>query len=92
MARKPSDRNTKSEILEAYEQLLEERKAIETQLKQLQKEQKDKSPAAPEKISHQPDRAMIQQQLIQDKMSHTSAVLFSCNWVLVVLLVNYLRS
>ncbi|HAA30964.1 MAG TPA: hypothetical protein DCE56_28745 [Cyanobacteria bacterium UBA8553] len=70
MPRKPSDRNTKTEILEAYEQLLGERKALETQLKQLQKEQKDQPPVASEK-NHQPGTAMNHQQVAKDKMSYT---------------------
>lgn len=71
MVRKPSDRNTKAEILEAYDQLLGEQKTLETQLKQLQKEQKDKPPVASEKNQHQPRTAMNHQQVAQDQMSTT---------------------
>ena len=71
MAGKPSDRSTKSQILEAYDELLQERKALEAQLKQLQKEKKDKPPVASEKPLHQPVAAMNQQTVIQDKMVYT---------------------
>jgi hypothetical protein len=71
MVKKPSDRNTKAEILGAYEELLEERKAVETQLKQLQKELKAKPPVASQQNHHQPVTAMNQQQVVQDKMLHT---------------------
>ena len=71
MAGKPSDRSTKAQILEAYDELLQERKALEAQLKQLQKEKKDKPPVASDKILHQPVTAMNQQTVIQDKMVYT---------------------
>ena len=68
MASKPSDRSTKAQILEAYDQLLEERKSLESQLKQLQKEKKDKPPITQEKNLPQPATAMNQQLVVQDKM------------------------
>ncbi len=71
MASKPSDKNTKAQILEAYDNLLEERKALETQLKQLQKEQKAKPSVTSEKNLQQPVTAMNQQQVVQDKMIYT---------------------
>jgi hypothetical protein len=71
MAKKFSDRNTKAEILEGYTLLLEEKKAVESQLKQLQKDQKDKASAPPEKNNRQPETAMNQNQNIKDKMSFT---------------------
>ncbi len=71
MAGKPSDRSTKAQILEAYDELLQERKALEAQLKQLQKEKKDKPPVASDKTLHQAVTAMNQQTVIQDKMVYT---------------------
>ncbi|MBE9127106.1 MULTISPECIES: hypothetical protein [unclassified Coleofasciculus] len=43
MASKPNSKNTKAQILEAYEELFKDRKALETQLKQMQKESREKS-------------------------------------------------
>ena len=43
MASKPNSKNTKAEILESYEELWQERKDLETKLKQLQKEVKNTS-------------------------------------------------
>lgn len=74
MAKKLSERNTKAEILEGYAQALEEKKTLESQLKQIQKEQKNSPPAAPvvtDKHSHSQGTAMNQQQSVQDKMSNT---------------------
>lgn len=67
MANKPTDKNTKAQILEAYENLLEERKSLEAQIKQLQKETKNKPPVAIENNIPQPVKAM-NQQVVQDKM------------------------
>ena len=71
MASKPSDKNTKAQILEAYDELLQERKTLESQLKQLQKEIKDKPPVASDKKIHQPVTVMNQQTVVQDKMVYT---------------------
>ncbi len=74
MARKPSDRNTKAQILEAYDELVEEKKALESQFKQLQKEKKDKPPVPPvaSTTNHQqPVTAMSQQPVVSDKMMYT---------------------
>jgi len=71
MAGKPSDKNTKAQILEAYDQLAQQQKALETQLKQLQKEAKDKPPVASEKQVQQPVAAMNQQPVVLDKMVST---------------------
>lgn len=68
MASKPSDKNTKAQILEAYDQLAQEQKALETQLKQLQKEAKDKPPVASTQKNQQPVSAINQQQVASDKM------------------------
>ncbi|HEY9671092.1 MAG TPA: hypothetical protein V6D11_06590 [Waterburya sp.] len=71
MARKLSDKNTKAEILEGYAQLVEEQKALESQLKQFQKERKDNLSVATEKTSHQPGTVMNQQPVAKDRMSFT---------------------
>ena len=71
MARKLTEKNTKAELLEGYSQLQEEKKALETQLKQLQKEQKDKPSVAPDKQSQPQGTAMNQPQTVKDKMSYT---------------------
>ena len=71
MAGKPNDKNTKAQILEAYDQLAQEQKALETQLKQLQKETKEKPPVVSEKKVPQPVAAMNQQQVVSDKMIST---------------------
>jgi DNA repair exonuclease SbcCD ATPase subunit len=71
MARKLNEKNTKAELLEGYSQLQEEKKALETQIKQLQKEQKDKPPVAPDKQSQPQGTAMNQPQTVKDKMSYT---------------------
>lgn len=71
MARKLTEKNTKAELLEGYSQLQEEKKGLETQLKQLQKEQKDKPPVAPDKQSQPQGTAMNQPPTVKDKMSYT---------------------
>jgi len=71
MARKLTEKNTKAELLEGYSQLQEEKKALETQIKQLQKEQKDKPSVAPDKQSQPQGTAMNQPQTVKDKMSYT---------------------
>jgi len=45
MAKKPSDRNTKTEILAAYNELAQEKAALEAELRQLRRELKTPSPA-----------------------------------------------
>ena len=71
MARKLTEKNTKSELLEGYSQLQEEKKVLETQLKQLQKEPKDKPSVASEKQSQPQGTAMNHPQTVKDKMSYT---------------------
>ena len=71
MVGKPSDKNTKAQILEAYDELLQEQKALETQLKQIQKETKDKPPVVSEKKINPPVTTMNQQQVVGDKMFYT---------------------
>lgn len=71
MARKLTEKNTKAELLEGYSQLQEEKKVLETQLKQLQKEQKDKPAVAPDKQPQPQGIAMNQPQTVKDKMGST---------------------
>ncbi|NEP58818.1 MAG: hypothetical protein F6K31_17655 [Symploca sp. SIO2G7] len=71
MIKKPSSKNTKAQILEAYDELLEERKTIEAQLKQLQKEKKSSPPVASTQKSDKPVTTMKQQQVVPDKMINT---------------------
>ena len=71
MAKKPSDRNTKAEILEAYEELIQEKKSVEAQLKQLQKENKDRSPTVSSNLPQQPVAKMNQSLVVSDRMGHT---------------------
>lgn len=71
MIKKPSNKNTKAQILEAYDELLEERKAIEAQLKQLQKEKKSSSPVASAQKPDKPVTEMKQQQVVSDRMIYT---------------------
>ncbi|NER26692.1 MAG: hypothetical protein F6J89_03435 [Symploca sp. SIO1C4] len=71
MTSKPSNKQTKAQILEAYDQLLAERKALETELKQLQKTKKDKAAVTPETTSSEAIKGMKQPQVVQDKMIDT---------------------
>ncbi|HEY9668862.1 MAG TPA: hypothetical protein V6C91_18780 [Coleofasciculaceae cyanobacterium] len=70
MAQKPSDRNTKAQILEAYDELLEEKKAVESQLKQLQKEKKDKPAVVSTNNINPPVAAMKQPSVVSGKMTY----------------------
>jgi hypothetical protein len=71
-AKKPTDKNTKAEILQAYEELVKEQAALKTQLEQkptekppVPKEQPKPEPKAEPKI------AMTQTTTIQQKMNNT---------------------
>lgn len=73
MVKKPGERATKAQIFEAFDELMEEKKAVETQLKQIQKEAQAKpSVAVKEK---QPvveaTKVMSQTQIIENKMNYT---------------------
>ncbi len=71
MASKPTSKSTKAEILEAYDELLKERKTLETQLKQLQKETKEKPPVVNENNRHHTVTPMNQPVVARDKMMDT---------------------
>ncbi|MTJ54497.1 hypothetical protein FJR38_18465 [Anabaena sp. UHCC 0253] len=67
-AKKPTDKNTKAEILQAYEELVKEQAALKNQLEQKPKEK----PAAPkEQTTPEPKIAMTQTTTIQQKMNNT---------------------
>ncbi|WP_413174772.1 hypothetical protein [Anabaena azotica] len=75
-AKKPTDKNTKAEILQAYEELLKEQTSLKNQLEQAQKEPQTVSkekPKAEPKIEPkvEPKIAMTQPTSIQQKMNNT---------------------
>jgi len=67
-AKKPTDRNTKAEILQAYEELVKEQAALNAQLEQKPIE---KPPATREQPKPEPKIAMTQSTTIQQKMNNT---------------------
>ena len=71
MIKNPTDRNTKAQILDAYNDLLKERNTLEKQLEKLQQEKPDSPPLVSEKRSSGPLKAMSQQPVVQDKMTAT---------------------
>lgn len=74
--RKPSEKATKAQILEAFDQLMDEKKSVETQLKQIQKEQQAKLAIALKERQHtEAPIVMNQTQIVQTKMNHTLEIL-----------------
>ncbi|MFM7407737.1 MAG: hypothetical protein ACKO3K_14045 [Cuspidothrix sp.] len=71
-AKKPTDKNTKAEILQAYEELLKEQTALKTQLerKPIEKTSAPKEQPKPESKT-EPKIAMTQTTTIQQKMNNT---------------------
>ena len=67
-AKKPTDKNTKAEILQAYEELVKEQTALKSQLEQKPTE---KSSAPKEQPKPEPKIAMTQPTTIQQKMNNT---------------------
>lgn len=67
VARKPNDKNTKVEILQAYEELAKEKAALKSQIDQLQKGSQS---ATLEKPKLEP-KAMNQSSTVQQKMNST---------------------
>ncbi|MEA5549832.1 hypothetical protein VB713_02365 [Anabaena cylindrica UHCC 0172] len=67
-AKKPTDKNTKAEILQAYEELAKEQSALKTELSQAQKETKS---VPQEKPKAESKPAMTQPTSIQQKMNNT---------------------
>jgi hypothetical protein len=79
MATKPTDKNTKAEILAAYNQLVEEKKEIEAQVKNSQKQATVTAPAATivkEVVKSEP-RTIMNAAPIQDKVNNTISSLDS---------------
>ncbi len=66
-ARKPNDKNTKVEILQAYDELAKEKVALKSQLEQLHKN----SQITQEKPKFEPKPAMNQPPTVQQKMNFT---------------------
>jgi hypothetical protein len=66
--KKPTDKNTKVEILQAYEELAKETIAVKSQLNQLLKQQQ---PATKEKPIQEAKTPMNQPSTIQQKMNYT---------------------
>lgn len=67
----PTERNTKAQILAAYNALLKERDTLEKQMEKLQKEKTDSPPPIAEKRSSAPVNTMSQQPTGQDKLTAT---------------------
>lgn len=67
----PTERNTKAQILAAYNALLKEQGALEKQIEKLQKEKTNSSLPITEKRSSTPVNTMGQQQTGQDKLTAT---------------------
>ncbi|WP_017654826.1 hypothetical protein [Fortiea contorta] len=65
--KKPNDKNTKAEILQAYEELAKETISVKSQLNQLLKQQS----TTPEKTIDQPKTPMNQPSNLQQKMNYT---------------------
>jgi uncharacterized coiled-coil protein SlyX len=68
-AKKPTDKNTKAEILQAYEELAKEKATLKSQLDQALKE--DKPVTIQEKPKAEPKPAMNQAATIQQRMNNT---------------------
>lgn len=67
-ARKPNDKNTKVEILQAYEELAKEKAALKSEIDQLEKGSQS---ATVEKAKLEPKTAMNQSSNVQQKMNST---------------------
>ncbi|MGI8500951.1 MAG: hypothetical protein ACR2LR_07390 [Hassallia sp.] len=67
-ARKPNEKNTKVEILQAYEELVKEKVALKSQIDQLQKGSQS---TTLEKPKLEPKTAMNQSSTVQQKMNST---------------------
>ncbi|MBK1990579.1 hypothetical protein A0J48_024155 [Sphaerospermopsis aphanizomenoides BCCUSP55] len=71
-AKKPTDKNTKAEILQAYEELAKEQAALKSQLEQAQKESSSAPKEKPKtEPKAEPKIAMTQPTSIQQKMNNT---------------------
>jgi uncharacterized coiled-coil protein SlyX len=68
VAKKPTDKSTKAEILQAYEELAKETASVKTQLNQVLKENQS---VTKDKPKLEPKTAMTQPSTIQQKMNYT---------------------
>jgi uncharacterized coiled-coil protein SlyX len=75
MATKPTDKNTKAEILTAYNQLADEKKALESEVKNIQKAATSAPPAPTVKVVKDEPKAMMNAGSTQDKVNDTIASL-----------------
>ena len=78
MATKPTDKNTKAEILTAYTQLADEKKALEAEVKNIQKQAAAPVPTVPAptaKVVKDEPKAIMNTVPSQDKVNHTIASL-----------------
>ncbi len=73
MAGKPTDKNTKAEILTAYHQLTEEKKAIETQLKNAQKQVSATTNISTVPVGKEAQISMMSNTSTKDKVNLTIA-------------------
>lgn len=71
MVERPSDRQTKAQILEAYDELLAERKTLETQVKQLQQQKKEQPSEIFERKRSEVQPQIPPRAVNSDKMSTT---------------------
>ena len=76
MATKPTDKNTKAEILTAYNQLVDEKKALEAQVKNARQAATPASIPTAKVVKDEP-KAMTNAGSTQDKVNHTIANLDS---------------
>jgi hypothetical protein len=80
MAPKPTDKNTKAEILTAYDRLADEKKALESEIKNIQKQATTAIPSAPiptVKVINDEPKAMASMTSDRDKVNRTIASLNS---------------
>ncbi|WP_310485867.1 hypothetical protein [Chamaesiphon sp. VAR_48_metabat_403] len=75
MATKPTDKNTKAEILTAYNQLADEKKALEVEVKNIQKAATSAPPAPTVKVVKDEPKAIMNAGSTQDKVNDTIASL-----------------
>ena len=79
MAPKPTDKNTKAEILTAYNQLAEEKKTLEAEVKNIQKQAATSAPVTTPaaKVVKDEPKAIMNVSSTQDKVNNTIASLDS---------------
>lgn len=70
MTKKVSDRNTKAELLEAYQELAQEKNDLETQIKQLSSTPKEVKPINEEKIKPMTSTPVVQKPKMQQTIDH----------------------